>query len=129
MSKTDNERIHEWLGNYWHEHNGESKCVKCGDRRPSEGYVGMQPHRYFDWRLPKYNTDPAAAIALLEAVRAKGYSYLISTYESDAPYRPANQYCLLSHYPNGELVQADTLPAAIAKAVIALIEAESGETK
>jgi len=54
MSKTvtGNERIHSWLGL------PSFQLVKGGG---------------FKCLVPSYSTDPAAAIALLEAVRAKGY--------------------------------------------------------
>jgi len=115
MSKTDNERIHEWLGNCWHTGGGlytDQKCNKCSVRR-----------LVTDKDNPKYDTDPAAAIALLEAVKSKGYVWSIESSNGIWwTFILGSEEC--SHRSQ-VTASADTLPAAIAKAVIALIEQET----
>ncbi len=120
-----NRAIHNWLGKCWHESSGVGSlrdggyyCKKCGDSNSLAPF----PPEWDDDGNPDY-LQPAAAIALLDAVRAK---------DKDCRVRlqMLKDGWAVWIFSVGDVLaeaSADTLPATIAKAAVALIESE--ETK
>ncbi len=122
MSEQNNElnkKIHEWLypGRHWHEWVNAAAILcytcECGDVWKD----GWNPN-------PQYHADPAAMLVLIEAVRAKGYPIQIDAYAKF--YGDAQEYRAEIYKKRGGPVLtsrfADTLPAAVSNAVLALIE-------
>lgn len=74
--------------------------------------------------LPRFDQNPRACLELLEAVRAKGYEWSI-----EAGNYPWNIHILRGECAHQEKYFAigDTLPAAVAAAVLALIDSLDGK--
>jgi hypothetical protein len=124
MEKDTNRRIHEWLGKCWHDlvlgKDDVWRCneIDCRLEVPNYGDMHGDPKGN-----PDYTTSYYAMGELLEAVRAKGYEFEIRTHV--ATHRWWTVSVVATRRPNREMQESrETLPAAVAAAVIRLIEGE-----
>jgi hypothetical protein len=76
-------------------------------------------------------TDEPGFFLLLKGVRAKGYRFLMTEYEIGPAKGQTTLYCVLSHDDADERYRGEgnNLPAALAAAVLKLIDAEEGKSK
>lgn len=110
MSEQLNKKIHEWLGKCWHEFNNDCICQK----------KGCHADNSFFNRNPNYASEAIDCLALIEAVRVKGYTlklYVTQTGDPSAVISSWNSESMAKAYGR-------TLPEAVAKAVEKLIDAE-----
>lgn len=111
-----NQRIHEWRGKCWHNWRsmGPNWGYRCGKDCGATSSLAWHP---------AYDTDPAAMLALIEVVRAKGYDIAINI-TVEGIYDIGlwkNSRCVAG------IVGYEALTPDFAKAVIALID--SGENE
>lgn len=123
-----NQQIHEWLGKCWHESNGVGTlrdggyyCKKCGDSNALAPF----PAEWNENGNPNYDSNPASMLALIEALRANGYENIQMATDT-LNGEPHGYYCNIAGGLHDPICDANgpTLPEAVAKAVIALIESE-----
>lgn len=121
----NNQRIFKWLNpdGCWHEWGDplNARCSICGDLWEIVAIDGFNPF---------YDTDPAAMLELIEAVRAKGYEDIqMATDRLNG--KPHGYYCHIARGLHESICDANaaTLPEAVSNAVIALIDSIEQEAK
>lgn len=106
------------------------KAMHPTDNRTIEGILYCPPKMPWDSNalnvVPAYSTDIAAAMEVVEKLRADGWSFACTLYEGRLPYA---SFCKKT-VASSRNAEAPTLPEAICRAALALVDGpHNQETK